>query len=834
MRGHIIVVVLLIISTQCLASKKNSSNKKNGKDINLTVGKPHKDPNISKEKGEKQAKEEPTTDASTEDYAPGEVDGDPSKINDVKDKYESGTPPKFPEHPRTSDVTAHDSEITGCRDHPNAVKVCKKCDNACFGPEHETYTYSYCRKSCSMCEKKTSTFHTYWRLRAGSPFEPTWMLKDIEFYHLTSSNKSLIDDPKRSYAKSSYKGYSPEYAFDGNNETSWYPDGWGKHDGMDDWIAFEFPVAVRIHGVRVLNDDKHPTAAPTKIFVEGSDQKYEGFETKWIIHNPTNTVDKHDTLHECPVLWKKRYDDNDSAWCYRLMAQEKNWEEARQGCDEEGGELASVLSEEEEKFLSKDLKVCGFQWIGLNKQNNAYYWEDGSNSTYRNWKEDLMYSEIQKDKLDCVAIDQDGKWYLFDCDSKFYFICKKKLEAKEPARPDLVPKPWPYPPETPPVIFFYPNMTVPVINTKNLPPGVFPDANGNVVINEEDEDTNSLDSIFYTQTVKHLLEKGLKPTDEMKPDENEDPNHYTKQLNKIALQVNDAGTKNESGVKPSVNLETNRLPQTQGKEVPVHAENEPTKPDASIDTDSQVGVGAPTVDGKPAATSNNNNVEQEQKPAQQQNPSTQPVSGPPANNNTTPSDVPSQPSGGNSQADASAQSPNPVQPPKSESPTSQKPGKPEQEGNANVKPPQQQEGTEQNPPASVGEAGEESDDDNDDDDSDENDDNDDSGDDSESEGKNLPESPNQIRNKESDVDKIDKATDKPATVGGQSNTNLVKAKVKNTMARLKDGKKKSGLNKTQKKKSAFNRSNVTSDEGENNSESKELNDIINSMNEDLI
>ena len=54
-----------------------------------------------------------------------------------------------------------------------------------------------------------------------------------------------------------------------------------------------------------------------------------------------------------------------------------------------------------------------------------------------------------------------------------------------------------------------------VINSHNLPAGSFPDSNGEVVV-PEDED-NTLEAIFYQQTVKHLLEKGLKPTGEMQP-----------------------------------------------------------------------------------------------------------------------------------------------------------------------------------------------------------------------------------------------------------------------------------------------------------------------------
>ena len=45
--------------------------------------------------------------------------------------------------------------ITGCRDHPDVVKVCAKAKEPCFCAEHEFYTYAYCRKSCKFCDTKS-------------------------------------------------------------------------------------------------------------------------------------------------------------------------------------------------------------------------------------------------------------------------------------------------------------------------------------------------------------------------------------------------------------------------------------------------------------------------------------------------------------------------------------------------------------------------------------------------------------------------------------------------------------------------------------------------------
>ena len=59
-----------------------------------------------------------------------------------------------------------------------------------------------------------------------------------------------------------------------------------------DFIAYEFPVAVRIQGIHILNDAKFPTAAPDTILVEASDDRLTGWDTKWLIRNPERIPDK--------------------------------------------------------------------------------------------------------------------------------------------------------------------------------------------------------------------------------------------------------------------------------------------------------------------------------------------------------------------------------------------------------------------------------------------------------------------------------------------------------------------------------------------------------------
>lgn len=75
-------------------------------------------------------------------------------------------------------------------------------------------------------------------------------------------------------------------------DTAWYPSGWGVHDNNDDWIAYEFSIAVRIHAVKMVIDESHRTAAPQKIYVEASEKRFGPYVKKWTIHNPTYDVNR--------------------------------------------------------------------------------------------------------------------------------------------------------------------------------------------------------------------------------------------------------------------------------------------------------------------------------------------------------------------------------------------------------------------------------------------------------------------------------------------------------------------------------------------------------------
>lgn len=163
--------------------------------------------------------------------------------------------------------------------------------------------------------------------------------------------------------------------------------------------------------------------------------------------------------------------------CYKVIYfhdafQRLNFEEAKEACRNDGGQLVSIETEDEqrliEKFIENLLASDGDFWIGLRrleeKQGNntacqdLYAWTDGSTSQFRNWyvDEPSCGSEV------CVVMYHQpsappgiGGSYMFQwnddrCNMKNNFICKyadekpsttpsikPEGEATEPATPVL-------------------------------------------------------------------------------------------------------------------------------------------------------------------------------------------------------------------------------------------------------------------------------------------------------------------------------------------------------------------------------------------------------------
>lgn len=161
--------------------------------------------------------------------------------------------------------------------------------------------------------------------------------------------------------------------------------------------------------------------------------------------------------------------------CYKVIYfheafQRLNFEEAREACRRDGGQLVSIETADEqrliEKFIENLLASDGDFWIGLRrleeKQGNntacqdLYAWTDGSTSQFRNWyvDEPSCGSEV------CVVMYHQpsappgiGGSYMFQwnddrCNMKNNFICKY-ADEKPSTTPSLRPGGEPTEPATP-------------------------------------------------------------------------------------------------------------------------------------------------------------------------------------------------------------------------------------------------------------------------------------------------------------------------------------------------------------------------------------------------
>ncbi|XP_058889912.1 macrophage mannose receptor 1-like [Acipenser ruthenus] len=116
--------------------------------------------------------------------------------------------------------------------------------------------------------------------------------------------------------------------------------------------------------------------------------------------------------------------------CYHFESDfAKNWQDAKQQCLNDGGDLASIHSPETLSFLTAHMS--GSSWVGLNDKQaeGTYVWSDGSPKDF-----EIIWSEGQpdnwEDNEDCVQLYGPDAWtpgFFNDqnCDYSYPFICKK-------------------------------------------------------------------------------------------------------------------------------------------------------------------------------------------------------------------------------------------------------------------------------------------------------------------------------------------------------------------------------------------------------------------------
>uniref|UniRef100_A0A1I7Z1Z5 C-type lectin domain-containing protein n=1 Tax=Steinernema glaseri TaxID=37863 RepID=A0A1I7Z1Z5_9BILA len=122
---------------------------------------------------------------------------------------------------------------------------------------------------------------------------------------------------------------------------------------------------------------------------------------------------------------------------YCLHLEPRSWQKAKERCGADGGDLASILSEEENAFVAS--LSGGMAWIGAFSphRNNTFAWSDGSQWAFSSWLPGEpvnfsgQFSCVSASSLSMASPTQaqyftEEKWYSNSCDSVLTFVCKKK------------------------------------------------------------------------------------------------------------------------------------------------------------------------------------------------------------------------------------------------------------------------------------------------------------------------------------------------------------------------------------------------------------------------
>ena len=131
-------------------------------------------------------------------------------------------------------------------------------------------------------------------------------------------------------------------------------------------------------------------------------------------------------IENCPPSWIANVDH-----CYHIVkpGYSITRDDASKMCKRDSATLASVTSENEQQFLVKYRKGQGFggydMWIGGQKNDGSWKWDDGSSFSYKNW-DDGAEESSKYGSNPCNYMNDNNKWRIGRCDWKLHlFACKK-------------------------------------------------------------------------------------------------------------------------------------------------------------------------------------------------------------------------------------------------------------------------------------------------------------------------------------------------------------------------------------------------------------------------
>ena len=114
--------------------------------------------------------------------------------------------------------------------------------------------------------------------------------------------------------------------------------------------------------------------------------------------------------------------------CYKLITDLMTWSKARENCQTEGGELASVLDEAANNFLKNNFSTPNNVWIGGSKEDDSsgWTWSDGAEWGYQNFSNE--YQEDEEGHL--LFNSSDGSWIVSSTSKERSSLCQFSFPGK--------------------------------------------------------------------------------------------------------------------------------------------------------------------------------------------------------------------------------------------------------------------------------------------------------------------------------------------------------------------------------------------------------------------
>uniref|UniRef100_A0A665WS29 Phospholipase A2 receptor 1 n=1 Tax=Echeneis naucrates TaxID=173247 RepID=A0A665WS29_ECHNA len=154
----------------------------------------------------------------------------------------------------------------------------------------------------------------------------------------------------------------------------------------------------------------------------------------------TTRYDEAERWGFCPVCEHFWESNQELGACYQFnLYTILTWSQALSTCQAQGGNLLSITSLAEHKYIRDRLASVGTMvWIGLNhlKDGRGWQWSDGAPVSLVNMTTALPANPLQ-DNRQCGVFNSafEGQWQSLSCESALPYICKKTPNNTRRAEP---------------------------------------------------------------------------------------------------------------------------------------------------------------------------------------------------------------------------------------------------------------------------------------------------------------------------------------------------------------------------------------------------------------